>query len=242
MTVISKRQYLLTVAFLVILFAGNAQITAGKIVFERKTNLFKKFSEPQTQKWIGEKNKWKYEDFELYFNDSLSIFIPAEISGPDAQSWATNKNTVYQNLNLGFRHSQLTLFGENFIIKDSVRHRTWKITENTRTIAKFSCRQAIWVMDDSTRIYAWYSEDIIPTVGPETYNGLPGAILGVAAEDGRIVYFAKSVEIMEPNFEKLVPKMNLNKATSDEELKQKMIAKFGSKPEYLQLIVDLFIW
>lgn len=242
MMVISRIKSILIVSFLFLQFSGHTQITAGKIVFERKTNLFKKFTDSQTQKWIGEKNKWKYEDFILYFNDSVSLFIPAEVVGTDAQSWATNKNTVFQNFNQGFRHSELNLFGESFIIKDSIRKRTWKITENRRTIAKYDCRQAIWEMNDSTRIYAWYSEDIIPTVGPETYNGLPGAILGVAAEDGRIVYFAKSVEIMQPNFEKLTPKMNLNKATTDEELKTKMIAKFGSKPEYLHLIIDLFVW
>ncbi len=242
MTVISKGKHILTIAFLTILFLGNSQITTGKITFERKTNLFKKFKDPQTQKWIGEKNKWKYEDFELYFTDSISLFIPSETSETDKLSWTTNKNTVYQNFDLGVRNSQLNLFGENFYIQDSVRHRTWKITENRRTIAKFSCRQAIWVMDDSTRIYAWYSEEIIPTVGPETYNGLPGAILGVAAEDGRITYFAKSVEVMKPNFDKLTPKMNLNKATTDEDLRTKMMSKFGSKPEYMQLIIDLFIW
>ena len=242
MTVTFKKTSILIFFFLLFFQFGNAQITAGKIVFERKTNLFKKFKDPQTQKWIGEKNKWKYEDFELYFNDSISLFLPMESEEKDNFSWATNKNTVFQNLNQGTRNSELVLFGESFIIKDSLRKRTWKFTENFRTIAKYKCRQVIWVMDDSTRIYAWYSEDIIPTVGPETYNGLPGAILGVAAEDGKITYFAKSVEVMQPNFEKLMPKMNLNKATTDEELRAKMIAKFGSKPEYLQLIVDLFIW
>ncbi len=235
-------KFVLAFIFTSLFSLGNAQITAGKITFERKTNLFKKFKDSQTQKWIGEKNKWKYEDFHLFFNDSISLFTPLETGGTDQLSWATNKNTVYQNHNQGIRHAQLNLFGENFYIQDSVRKRTWKITENRRTIAKFNCRQAIWEMDDSTRIYAWYSEEIIPTVGPETYTGLPGAILGVAAEDGRITYFAKSVEIMQPNFDKLVPKMNLNKATTDAELKTRMMERFGSKPEYLHLIIDLFIW
>jgi GLPGLI family protein len=242
MIVISKLKQLLILFLVLLHFTGNTQITSGKIIFERKTNLFKKFTEPQTQKWIGEKNKWKYEDFELYFNDSVSLFIPSEVTENDKLSWTTNKNTVYQNLNQRTRLSMLTVFGEVFTIQDSLRIRTWKITENRRTIAKFGCRQAIWEVNDSTRIYAWYSEDIIPTVGPESYNGLPGAILGLAAEDGRVVYFAKSVEVMKPNFEKLIPKINLKNATTDEELRKKMIDKFGSRKEYMQLIVDLFIW
>ncbi len=242
MMVIFKYKFILFSLFITASYYGNAQITAGKITYERKTNLFKKFKEEQTQKYIGAKNKWKYEDFDLYFNDSLSLFIPVESEQKDNFSWTTNKNTVYQNLNQGTRNSELVLFGESFFIKDSLRKRTWKITENTRTIAKFSCKQAIWVMDDSTRIYAWYSEDIIPTVGPESYTGLPGAILGLAAEDGRIVYFAKSVEVMKPDFNKLMPKMNMNKATTDAELRSKLVSKFGSKPEYMVMIIDLLIW
>jgi GLPGLI family protein len=53
-------------------------------------------------------------------------------------------------------------------------------------------------MNDSTRIYAWFSVDIVPSIGPEGFEGLPGAILGLATEDGSVIYFAKEVKAMDP--------------------------------------------
>jgi GLPGLI family protein len=56
------------------------------------------------------------------------------------------------------------------------------------------CRKAVWEMNDSTRIYAWFSPNIVPSVGPEGFYGLPGAILGLATENGAIVYFATEIK------------------------------------------------
>lgn len=234
-----------TLLFLVLIcFTGfsNAQITAGKITYERKTNLFKRFKDPNMVKWIGEKNKTKIEVFELYFNDSLSVFLPAEVIGKDELSWATNKNTVSQNLKQGTRYSILNVWGENLYVQDSTVKREWKITESKRKIGKYECRKAIWVVNDSTRIYAWFSDEIIPSVGPETFTGLPGAILGVATEDGGVIYFAKTVEILNPIFSEITPKVGKNKTMTVEELRAKLVKQFGSRPEMKGYIQDLFMW
>ena len=57
---------------LVLLFASlfcDAQITAGKIVYERKTNLYKKFKDDNVKDWIKEidKIKIKIDSVELIF-------------------------------------------------------------------------------------------------------------------------------------------------------------------------------
>lgn len=222
-------------------FLSNGQITAGKITFERKTNLLKRFKDPGTQRWLGE-NKTKVDKFDLYFNDSVSLFIPSEVYGKDDLSWTTNKNTTYQNFNQHSRYSILSVWGENLYVQDSTVKRTWKITESKRTIGKYECRKAIWEVNDSVRIYAWYSDEIIPSVGPETFTGLPGAILGVATEDGGVIYFAKTVEIMTPDLNALMPKMGKNKTSTVAELRSKLEKQFGSKPEMSGYIEDLFIW
>ena len=91
------------------------------------------------------------------------------------------------------RVSIYNLFGDRKTVKDEIVKRTWKITERKRNIAGYSCRRAIWSKNDSTRIYAWYTDQITSSTGPETFNGLPGTILGLATEDGGVVYFAKIV-------------------------------------------------
>lgn len=242
MTMVSKIQSLLLLCCFFNITVISAQITSGKIIYERKTNLLKKFKDPGTQRWLGEKNKSKTDLFELYFNDSVSVFRPVESTKEDELSWATNKNTVYQKLRENYRFSILNVWGESIYVQDSLRKRTWKITDSKRTIGKYECRKAIWEVNDSLRIYAWFSDQIIPSVGPETFTGLPGAILGVASEDGGIIYFAKSVEIMAPDFDKLAPKLGKSKPSTDAELRIKLEKQFGSKPELKSLIDDLFLW
>lgn len=218
-------------------------VTTGKITYERKTNLMKKFTDERAKRFINESNKNKIDVFELYFNDSLSVFLPAETGEKqDMMSWMTNKNTVVQNIQSGSRLSILSIWGELAYVQDSLVNRQWKITDSKRKIGKYQCTKAIFQMNDSTRIYAWFSEDIIPSIGPETFRGLPGAILGLATEDGGVVYFAKKVELVTPDFEKITPKVGKSKTYTQQELKDKLQAQFGDKPWGKGIVEELFMW
>jgi GLPGLI family protein len=239
---ISSKFYFILL-FLLFSTQSFSQITSGKITYERKTNLLKKFGEERSKRWINESNKIMIEQFELYFNDTLSVFIPLE--DPNAKggmmSWATNKNSVVQNSQKNSRLSVLSIWGETAYVQDSIVKRTWKITENKRKIGKYQCTKAIFEFNDTTRFYAWFSEDIIPSIGPETFRGLPGAILGLATEDGGVVYFAKKVEVLSPDFEKITPKAG-KKTYSQSELKAKLELQFGDKPWAKGLVTELFMW
>jgi len=153
-----------------------AQVNTGRIVFERKTNLKKRFGDnPRMKNFITEENKYRIENFELFFNDTSCVFRPIpedEVSSQQGfMKFLTNKNTVYQNLNKKEKFIIMDLWGNSAYIKDTMDKRSWKITESTRNISGYDCRKAIW--------------------------GLPGAILGMATEDGGVIYFAKEVKQME---------------------------------------------
>lgn len=183
------------------------QISYGKITYERKTNLYKKFkNNGDVKEWLKEEDKNKVDVFELYFNDTLSVFKPQESDLVERMSWATNKNVVYQDYRRNTRLTEKTIWGEKFLVQDSVRQFTWKITDSKRKICGYQCRKAIWTANDSTRLYAWYCNEIMPSIGPESFVGLPGTILGLATEDGGVIYFAKSVEILKPDAAALIPK------------------------------------
>ncbi|CAN5477960.1 GLPGLI family protein [soil metagenome] len=236
-------KFLLVIA---VLFAfgkqTDAQITSGKIVFERRTNLYKKFKDDNVKEWLQPEDKNKVDMFELYFNDSVSVFKPQESDLKERMSWATSKNTTYQNFNTNTTVAIKSVWGEALYVKDTLKNREWKITDSKRVISGYSCRKAIWQMNDSTRIYVWYADDIIPNVGPETFCGLPGAILGLATEDGGLIYFAKSVEILKPTEETLLPKTGRNKVYSSAELKVKLEKDFGKNPWGKAMIRELFSW
>ncbi len=220
---------------------GNAQISAGKIVFERKTNLVKKFDDPQFKDFLKE-NKTKIDVFELYFNDTSCVFKPQPTEVVDQLAWATTRNKVYQNLNTGERMSVLDLWGNEVFVQDSIGKRAWKITDSRRNIGNYECRKAVWEKDDSTRIYAWFSVDIMPPVGPEMFSGLPGAILGLATEDGGIIYFAKEVVVQEVDPKVLSYNLGKNDIYTVEQLREELTKRFAKQPWGQRAIDDLFRW
>lgn len=238
----SKKQYLLLGAML-FCFVSFAQVRSGKVVYERKTNLYKKFKGDEVKEWLREEDKNKVDIFELYFNDSLSVFKPQESDLREKMSWATDKNTVYQNLLSNSRLTVKDLWGEKFFVEDSLWKRTWKITDSRRNIAGYNCRKAIWQANDSTRIYAWYSDDLIPSVGPESFCGLPGVILGLATEDGGVIYFAKTVETVQQPASVFAVSKGKSKVYKTAEIKAKLEKDFGKNPWGKEMIKGMFgLW
>jgi GLPGLI family protein len=233
---------ILSVAFLFFLLAEcDAQITSGKIVYERKTNLYKKLKEwRDVQDWIKEGDKTKVDVFELCFNDSLSVFKPEESDLKENYSWATAKNTAYQNTKSNSRYMIKSIWGEEVYLTDTLYKRHWKITASKRNICGYNCRKAIWDANDSTRIYAWYCNEIVPGIGPESFFGLPGAILGLASEDGGVIYFAKTVEAVQQQTSTLLPPKTKNKIYSSPELRTRLEKEYGKEKWGKAMIESVF--
>lgn len=221
---------MVAVAALFVTITSFGQVTAGRIEFERRTNLKKTLADnPRVQDFITEKNKIRKENFELFFNESGSVFkyIEPETAEEGFMKYMTQRNTVYQNLDDQEKMIILDLWGSPAHLKDSIQPREWKITDSKRKFDGYLCRKAMWEMNDSTRIYAWFSPDIVPSTGPEGFNGLPGTILGLATEDGSIVYFAKEVEVMEVKDEMLDYSEIKDDVYTREELKALLLEKMG---------------
>lgn len=222
-----------------------AQISSGRIVYERRTNLKKRLGDnPQMKNFLTEENKIRIENFELFFNDSVSVFkhIPDVGAGDGGfMKMLTTRNTTYQNSNTRQKFIIMDLWGSEAVIKDSIERKAWKITENKRMISGYNCRKAIWQMNDSTRIYAWYAEELIPTVGPEGFEGLPGTILGLATEDGSVVYFAKEIKAMVPAAATFQYPEKIKDIYTEEELKKILMERMGKwmKPQDLDA---MFQW
>ena len=223
-------------------WAQTDYISSGKIIFERRTNLEKRFNDQRMKRFVTEANKIRIETFQLAFNDTSSYFAVVPSNQPEEMAWLTTKNAYYQNLNESSQLMMLAVFGQNVYVQDSLPQRIWKITEGKRNICGYECRKAIYQKNDSTRLYAWYSPLLTPSVGPEGFCGLPGTILGLATEDGGIVYFAKKIELSEPKKEELVLNPGKNKVFTIAELRQKIDKEYGSTPWGKSLFNDLFRW
>ncbi len=221
----------IVVALLTLVCATSyGQITSGRIVYERKTNLHKLFKDnPRVKNFLNEDVKYKIEQFELFFNDSTSAYLPIESDEPEQgfMKYLTTHNKIYQNWEKQEKLAIMQSWGQEMYIKDSIHDRKWKVTESKRKIAGYLCRKAIWEQNDSTRIYAWFSVDVVPSVGPEGFAGLPGTILGLATEKGEIIYFAKEVKAMTPPEKKMAYSTKGKDVYNEKELKALLLEKMG---------------
>ncbi len=232
--------FLLVILFIAIPTKSMAQIVSGKITYERRTNLYKKFKDNNIQEWISKTEKNKIDVFELLFNDSISLFKEKESNEYDNMSWFTEKNTVYQNYKKGNRLTIKPIVGELVYIADSLYKRKWKITDSKRIICGYNCRKAIWQPNDSTSIFAWYCNEISISTGPESFIGLPGAILGIATEDGGIVYFATRIENSSPDVSLMTPKKTKSKIFNPTELRANLVKEFGKEKWGKAMIKNTF--
>lgn len=239
------KKYLLFAIGAVITLGSFAQVKHAKITFERRTNVYKLYKdEPRMQNMMDyiKKNKIVKDNFTLYVNDSVSAFVPEVKNEQGWAGWLTQKNACMQYLNSNERFQTIELWGTPVYLRDTLRKREWKITYDKRMIAGQECRKAIWQKDDSTKIYAWYSDDIELSTGPETFNGLPGTILGLATEDGGIVYFAKEIEITFVDPEEHKPKVKEKDIKSEATLTAEIKERFDKSGYADKMIQGLFAW
>ncbi len=238
---VGTKKFSVILCFWIFAFSAGAQINAGRIVFERKTNLEKKFTDERMKQWLGG-NKSKIDQFELIFNDTISIFKPILSDEVDKLAWATSKNTVVQNFASNNKMTEFDMQGSKLYVTDVNKIREWKITDSKRTIGNYKCRKAVFQKDDSTRIYAWYAMEIVPSIGPEGFSGLPGAILGLATEDGGIIYFAKEVEILAPKQEDFILAGKKKEVYTPTELRTKLEKDLSGSPWGQRIIDEIFRW
>jgi GLPGLI family protein len=258
-----------SIALFIGLFAfvsANAQMKEGKIVYERKINMWKMITDPEMRTRIPE---FRTSEFELLFNDQASLFrsVP-EDEAPDP--FASNggerggmrfafrmpETTTYTDINAQMQYESRPMFEKIFLVVDSLSPLKWKISEETKTIAKHVCKKATTMITaqnirigggggartmgrsngdttnrptaaitpKETEVVVWYTEDIIASVGPDNYFGLPGAILEVDMDNGSTVTTATEVSAKYPKKELVQPTKGdkMNKVQFQDTMKKLM--------------------
>lgn len=119
----------------------------------------------------------------------------AQITRNSILSYFPNENVIYNDYSNSTTVSQKISYGENFLLQDSLLNIRWQITPDTRVIAGFECRKAVGIIYDSIAVFAFYTDEIKVSGGPEGINGLPGMILGVGVPKLHMTWFATKVNI-----------------------------------------------
>lgn len=119
---------------------------------------------------------------------------------------------VFTNLETGIAVSKQELASKNYIVTDTVGKLAWKLADESKKILGLQARKAtatrigtrmMMTMEngemkrtpvaDTTTITAWFTPEIPVAAGPELSGQLPGLILELEMNKGRVVY--KAVEI-----------------------------------------------
>jgi GLPGLI family protein len=206
-----------TLILLIALLLGGNQLlaqhahftTSGKIEFDRNMNMFaiikkrinsenEAFMQSFYEAYMKANPQFKILKSTMSFSDNKTLFVPIE---PETttnnffgdEPMTTQNNIVYTDLATNSQISQKKVFEETFLVKDTTRKIRWKITDETRVIAGYTCRRANAVILDSIYVVAFYTTDIPISGGPENFSGLPGMILGVALPHENITWFATKV-------------------------------------------------
>ncbi len=173
-------------------------LSEGKIEFEKKINLYAQMDEDNSWTELARKTmpQFKTTYFDLLFTRNKSLYQPGRENTDNNKLWEmpAEGNIVYSELDNEKSVSQKKVFEQVFLIQDSIRRIKWKITDENRVIAGFSCRRANAIIMDSIYVVAFYTDEILTTGGPESFTGLPGMILGVSLPHQHITWFATKVQ------------------------------------------------
>jgi GLPGLI family protein len=213
--------YIITILCSPTLFAQQQQfITQGKIEYERKTNQHAFMDEGNMWDEAAKKNMSKFITYyyDLTFKGDRTLFKTGrEPETKQSKYWGVfdSENTVLTQLDSNASVTQRSIYNDLYLVADSLRNVSWKITPEIRKIANFDCRKAVGRIMDSIVVIAFYTDEILTNGGPESFNGLPGMIMGLAIPRLHTTWYATKLTLVEVSDKDLAAPKKGKKMTGD---------------------------
>lgn len=225
-----------------------SQKKEGTITYVKKQNMHRSINE-EMKAYVQEYRTTKHV---LIYNETSSIYkslIEEEAPQPNSNGGMTVRfgSTLNDEIFIQFMEkrkvSSRDLFGEQFLIIDSLKNEKWKLTTETKIIAGKICRKALLAKKIITQnikapfvgneqnnknnpsekeivIIAWYAEELSIPAGPDNYCGLPGIILEMDIDNGATLITA--IEISSKVDNKLIKEPKKGKKVSPEGFQKAM--------------------
>jgi len=252
----------LMIALISISTSAIAQMKEGKISYERKINMHRNLPDPQMKSMVPE---FRTDKFELIFNESVSLFrsvVDDEAPDPFANAGGGGGGGMRMNFRMPtantftdvakqMQYEERAFFEKEFLIVDSLKQYKWKLSEETKTIAKQLCKKATTMITapqmrmrvsmggpgnnadttantprapKETELVVWYAENIPVSFGPDNYSGLPGVIMEIDQDNGATVTTAVEVSAKYPKKELVAPTKGdkMNRAQFQENMQKLM--------------------
>ncbi len=179
------------------LFAQNQD--EGLITYEVKINMHRRIpaERAELKSMLPEFQTFKTQ---LFFKPNISFYTTLEedteeeIEGGGMRRFRFPQSEVYLDFADDKKIEQRDLIGKKFLIQDTLKAPSWKISDETKTIKGLVCRKATLENKDNPEaiqsISAWYAESMFMSIGPDKFHSLPGAILEVDINEGELTVSA----------------------------------------------------
>jgi GLPGLI family protein len=179
-----------------------SQTVEGVINYEVKVNMHRNLP-PERQAMKNVVPEFRTNMHQLFFNNDESLYKPVEEDEEDTDfaGGGVRMRMMQPHVQIYFNHaaskriSQQEFMGKEYLIEDSLILPPWKFGTETKVVAGFTCKQAMYHDEERKQdVIAWYTTELRPYLGPETFNTLPGAVLEVDVNNGERVMTAKSLD------------------------------------------------
>jgi GLPGLI family protein len=198
------KKILLIIGLLVSIFAAytlSAQ-SEGKIAYEIKVNMHRTLP-PGREDMKQMMPEFNIHHDLLVYKGNESYYTPVEDEPEEEEiqdgamhmRFRRPMSEYYFNIDQSAKIVQREFFGKQYLIKDTIRIHPWKLSDETKTIQGYVCKSASFVDPKrKQKVVAWYTEQIRPFLGPESFNTLPGTVLQVDINDGERIVTAEKIE------------------------------------------------
>lgn len=209
-------------------------IDKGMIEYEVKVNNHKAMGEGTWAEMMKDKfPKLSTSYYQLTFNTDKSIYLFNRKDEKTKMPWGNEgeDNVWYNDYKSESFVQQKSVFGDTYLLTDSLIKIDWKMTNETREIAGFNCRKAVGKLFDSVYVFAFYTDEITVSGGPMGLHGLPGMILGITIPRMFSSWVATKVEVNGVNYNALSTPPSKGKKKKAKDLQEtavKVTKEWGS--------------
>ena len=216
----SMRKTILALPLFLLVTSLWGQQKEGTVVYERTMQLQLRINDDNAIEQMLPKTRT--DKFELTFGNNQSLWKHVDEEenndefgggGMQIKMVGPGQNDIlFCDFNNARRIEQRELFDKKFVVEDSIRKLNWRLTGESQTFLGHPCQKATAQritqrmqmnidngkmerkeVADTNNIVAWFTSDIPVSAGPEVQGQLPGLILALEINDGRMVY--KALEI-----------------------------------------------
>lgn len=176
--------------------------TEGVISFEMKVNMHRNIPK-ENEEMKAMIPEFRTSQFELYFTASESLYKPVE---EDDDQEINDGNGMQIRMRMPTSETYVSpsdekilelreFLDKKYLISDTLKAKGWKIGTETKTILGFECKKATRTDEERKQtMVAWFTAKLRPSLGPDRFCSLPGAVLEVNINDGERTLIAKKIE------------------------------------------------